>query len=187
MKIGYGRVSSVGQSLEIQVKLLKEEGCEKIYLEKKSGKNLDRKEFQKLLGDLRSGDCVVVTRLDRCSRSLKDLLNVVEILNEKECHLKVLSNPDLDTSSVYGKLIFSILGSLSEFERTLINERCSEGRKNYLENGGTLGRKEKLTQEQKEEILFLQEKKKLSWSELSQRFGVSRQTIWRILKNQTPK
>lgn len=181
MKIGYTRVSTTHQDLEIQIRSLQEQGCERIYSEKISGKSKDRPELQRMLNDVREGDIVIVTKLDRLGRNLQHLHEIVNLLHEKKVDFKVLSNPDLDTTSVFGKMIFSILGTISEFERGLILERTKIGRENYVRSGGKLGRKPKFTDEVKQQIQFLHKVKNLSWNQLSEQFQCSRQTIYRIL------
>jgi DNA invertase Pin-like site-specific DNA recombinase len=181
MKIGYTRVSSTHQDLLIQIRTLQEKGCERIYSEKISGKSKDRPELQRMLNDVREGDIVIVTKLDRLGRNLQHLHEIVNLLHDKKVHFKVLSNPDMDTSSVFGKMIFSILGTISEFERGLINERCQTGREEFIRRGGKLGRKSKFSDEVKQQIQFLHKVKNLSWNQLSEQFQCSRQTIYRIL------
>ena len=184
MKIGYGRVSTNGQRLDPQEEKLREFGCEKILLEKRSGKTAkDRPELQKVLDLVRSGDVVVVTKLDRLGRSLMDLHQIVQQLDEKGVGFQVVENPEIDTTSAYGKMIFSILGTVSEFERDLINERCRIGREFSKQRGVKFGRKPSLTQDQQDQIRFLNDQKQVGWVELAKRFGVSRQTIYRVLKS----
>lgn len=183
MKIGYGRVSTTGQRLDPQTEALENFGCEKTFLEKRSGKSSkDRPELQNLLDQVRSGDVVVVTKLDRLGRSLMDLHQIVRKLDEKGVGFQVIENPEIDTTSAYGKMIFSILGTVSEFERDLINERCRVGREFSKQRGVKFGRKPSLTNEQKDQIRYLSEQKKVGWNELSKRFEVSRQTIYRVLR-----
>ena len=186
MKIGYCRVSTTDQSLDTQTQKLKDEGCERIYQEKISGKSSkNRPQLQKMLEDVRSGDLVMVTKLDRLGRSILDLHQIVNQLQDKGVNFKILSNPDMDTTSPFGRLIFSILGTISEFERSMILERTKEGRLNYVKNGGKLGRKKKFTQEKVDEIQFLHKEKGMSFNQLSERFNCSRITIYRTIHNKT--
>ena len=136
MKIGYARVSSKDQNLERQIVALQKEGCQKIYQDKCSGKDLNRLEYQKMLSELNSGDCVVFTSLDRLSRNYDDTSNQWKfITNEKGCDIKILDMPILDTttstSGLTGKVITNIVIQLlsycSNIEREKIRERQSQG------------------------------------------------------------
>lgn len=186
MKIGYSRVSGSSQDPGLQIEQLKEHGCEKIYSEKVSGKSSkNRPELQRMLEDVRSEDLVCVTKLDRLGRSLLDLHQIVNQLRDKGVHFKVLSNPDMDTSSPFGKLIFSILGTISEFEREIIKIRTSEGRERYVEKGGKLGRKKRFSPEEIDQILYLHNEKGMSYNQLRERFNCSRSTIYRVIHNKS--
>ncbi len=182
MKIGYARVSSVGQSLDLQLKALKGIGCEKIFSEKVSGAKDNRKEFNSMIEFAREGDQIVVTKLDRLSRSSLELQNTAKTLENKKVDLRVLEQ-DIDTSSPSGKLLFNMIGVVAEFEREMINERASEGRKAAMENGVRFGRKKVLKAIEISEIKKLVSDG-LGKKEVGKRFGVSRSTIYRILENQ---
>ena len=138
MKIGYARVSSSGQHLDVQRTALTDAGCEKIYAEKVSGVG-ERVELQAALQFLRDGDCLVVYKLDRLGRSLKDLLEIIEQLQKKKVNLVSLKD-NIDTSSTTGKLVLHIFASLAEFERDLIKERTEEGRREAKKKGVRFGR-----------------------------------------------
>ena len=138
MKIGYARVSSSGQHLDVQRTALTDAGCEKIYAEKVSGVG-ERIELQAALQFLRDGDCLVVYKLDRLGRSLKDLLEIIEQLQKKKVNLVSLKD-NIDTSSTTGKLVLHIFASLAEFERDLIKERTEEGRREAKKKGVRFGR-----------------------------------------------
>lgn len=138
MKIGYARVSSSGQHLDVQRTALTDAGCEKIYAEKVSGVG-ERVELQAALQFLRDGDCLVVYKLDRLGRSLKDLLDIIEQLQKKKVNLVSLKD-NIDTSSTTGKLVLHIFASLAEFERDLIKERTEEGRREAKKKGVRFGR-----------------------------------------------
>ena len=144
MKIGYARVSSVGQNLDTQIQKLKDYGCEEIFMEKRSAK--DRKgriELERALEYLRDGDEFVVAKLDRVARSVIDLNNILNLLKDKNVSFKAL-NTEIDTSTSHGKLLFNILGSIAEFERELIKERQKDGIENAKFNGVKFGRKKKI-------------------------------------------
>src|SRR5689334_13150316 len=135
MIIGYARVSTDGQSLEAQHAALKMAGAEKIFAEKISGAKADRKQLAKAIGALREGDVLLVTRLDRLARSTRDLLNVLAAVADKAAGFRSLADPMIDTTSPHGKLILAVLGALSEFERSMILARTSEGRRRAQERG----------------------------------------------------
>lgn len=156
MKIGYARVSSIGQNLDTQIQKLKEYGCEEIFMEKRSGK--DRKgriELERALEYVRSGDEFIVAKLDRVARSVIDLNNILHLLNEKNVSFKAL-NTDIDTSTSHGKLLFNILGSIAEFERELIKERQKDGIENAKTNGVKFGRKKKINDSMIADFIELQ-------------------------------
>jgi DNA invertase Pin-like site-specific DNA recombinase len=128
MKIGYARVSS-GQDLSGQLAALKEAGCERIYSEKQSGKTDNRAALQRMLKDVRPGDIVVVVRLDRMARSVRDLLNTLERFGQDNIGFQGLREKHIDTTSAGGRLVLNIMASIAEFERELIQARMAEGRK----------------------------------------------------------
>lgn len=138
MKIGYARVSTTSQNLDMQVSALTDAGCEKIYTEKVSGVG-DRTELKTALEFLRDGDCLVVYKLDRLGRNMKDLLATIEQLQQQNVSLVSLRD-NIDTSSTTGKLIMHIFASLAEFERDLIKERSAEGRREAKKKGVRFGR-----------------------------------------------
>ena len=138
MKVGYARVSTKEQHLDMQLTALTDAGCEKIYTEKVSGVG-ERVELQEALQYLREGDCLVVYKLDRLGRSMRDLLNIMTDLEKRG--VGVISLKDgIDASSTSGKLIMHIFAALAEFERDLIRERTGEGRAAALKKGVKFGR-----------------------------------------------
>jgi len=138
MKIGYARVSTAAQNLDMQVSALTDAGCEKIYTEKVSGVG-DRTELKTALEFLRDGDSLVIYKLDRLGRNMKDLLAIIEQLQQKNVSLVSLRD-NIDTGSTTGKLIMHIFASLAEFERDLIKERSAEGRREAKKKGVRFGR-----------------------------------------------
>jgi len=126
MLIGYARVSTHDQNLDLQKDALEKAGCEKIHVEKASGKSSNRPELRKVMNYLREGDTLVVWRLDRLGRSMKHLVELVTQMDEKEIGFRSLTEA-MDTSTSGGKLIFHIFGALAEFERNLIQERTQAG------------------------------------------------------------
>ena len=138
MRIGYARVSTTAQNLDMQVTALTEAGCEKIYSEKVSGV-AHRERLQECMQYLREGDCLVIYKLDRLGRSLKDLLDIIEQLQKRNISLVSLRD-NIDTGSTTGKLVLHIFASLAEFERDLIKERTEEGRREAKKKGVRFGR-----------------------------------------------
>ena len=149
--IGYARVSSTGQKLEVQKGLLEKEGCSTIFEEKLSGKSLERPELTLLLKTMREGDTIVISKLDRLARSMSDFWNVYEQIKVKGVSLKIL-NMGLDTNSSQGRLMMGVLSSVAEFERELIRERQADGIAKAKSTGKHLGRP-KLTDELKNQVM----------------------------------
>ena len=144
MKIGYARVSTDDQSLEIQEKQLLEAGCHKIFSEKKSGKNTDREELTKALNKCSCGDTLIVCKLDRLGRSTKDLISIIDNLGSRDINFVSLDNK-FNTTDATGKLLFHIVACFAEFERAMIKERTNLGLAHARANGVILGRPSKIT------------------------------------------
>jgi DNA invertase Pin-like site-specific DNA recombinase len=146
MIYGYGRVSTNKQELDIQVKSLKEAGATKIYKEKISGAKADRKELNKMLKEIKAGDTLVVTKADRIARSLSQLEAFVLGLTSRGIAVHILNMGLFTAESMDNpitKLLFQVLGSFAEFERSMILERTQEGIKDAREKGVKFGRKSK--------------------------------------------
>jgi DNA invertase Pin-like site-specific DNA recombinase len=148
-KIGYARVSTQDQNLDLQLRALKKAGCRKIFQEKASGASRARPEFQRLLDQLREGDVVVVWKLDRLARSTRDLLDTMEIIRDAGARFQSLSEPWADTTTHAGKMIMTVFAGIAEFERDLIRERTKAGRDAARTRGVRFGRPQKLNAEQK--------------------------------------
>lgn len=184
MKIGYARVSTTDQNLDLQLAALKEAGCGRIYQEKISGAKRERPELQRLLDQLRPTDVVVVWKLDRLARSTQHLLELVELIKIAEASFCSLSEPWADTTSHTGKMIMTVFAGIAEFERDLIRERTGAGRVAAKQRGVRFGRPEKMNEEQK--LLarrLLQEDK--SVSEVAKTFNVHKATIYRLQINES--
>ena len=150
---GYARVSTRDQDLAAQDAELMAAGCAKVFREKISGAKTDRPELVKAIGQLKPGDVLVVTRLDRLARSTRDLLNVIAAVAERGAGFKSLKDAWADTTSAHGRLMLTVLGGLAEFERELIRARTGEGRKRAKERGVRFGRPRKMTPHQRQEAL----------------------------------
>jgi DNA invertase Pin-like site-specific DNA recombinase len=180
MKIGYARVSSLGQDLEAQLQALHNEGCDKIYQEKFTGTKADRPQFQELLSVLNEGDTLVVTKLDRFARSTVDAIQTIKSLFDKGVKVHIL-NMGLVEDTPTGRLIFNIMSSFAEFERDMIVERTQEGkaiakqREDFKE-----GRPNKYTKKQVEHALQLLETH--SYKQVEAMTGISKSTLIRAKK-----
>jgi DNA invertase Pin-like site-specific DNA recombinase len=151
--LGYARVSTRDQHLTGQLAALKAAGCDHIYREKVSGVRADRPNLVKLMLALKEGDVVVVTKLDRLGRSTRELLDLIEQIGAARASFRSLGDPLFDTSSSQGRLLLAVLAAIASFERDLIRERTSEGRKRAMAEGKRFGRKPKLSDFQRAEAL----------------------------------
>ncbi|HZC00222.1 MAG TPA: recombinase family protein, partial [Gammaproteobacteria bacterium] len=150
MKIGYARVSTGDQHLELQLEALKQAGCKRIFREKASGAGGRPPEFLRMLDQLREGDTVVVWKLDRLARSTRDLLETLETIREAGAKFQSLSEPWADTTSHGGKLIMTVFAGIAEFERDLTRERTRAGREAAKRGGVRFGRPKKINADQKD-------------------------------------
>lgn len=182
MKIGYARVSTTDQNLTYQLKELKAAGCELIFKEKITGTHADRPELIRMLEHLRKGDKVIVCKLDRLARSVKDLLDIVAQIGERGASFRSLSESWADTTTPQGKMIMTIFAGIAEFERSLIIERTSSGRKLAKERGVRFGRPDKIGNSKIEYIKYQLEKEGKSIQEIANTENVHRATIYRLLK-----
>jgi len=185
-KIGYARVSSTGQSLDVQLSKLSTYGCTEldgeIFQEKKSGsKAQNRTQLQACLKHLRKGDSLVITKLDRLARSTYDLTQIANDLEIRGIDLVVLDQ-SIDTSTPTGKLLFNMLGSIAEFENAIRKERQTDGIAKAKELGVKFGAKSKLTPEQVEE-LKLRRSEGVKIKDLMSAYNISKATIYRLLSD----
>lgn len=178
MIIGYARVSTYEQSTNLQLDALKNAGCEKIYEEKASGAQRDRPELKAILEFARTGDTIIVWRLDRLARSLKQLIETVEDLDKRGISFKSLTE-NIDTSTSGGRLIFHIFASLAEFERSLIKERTMAGLAAARARGKTGGRPSKLSDKDIEMAKTLLKNPEITVAEVAKKIGVSYATLYR--------
>jgi len=182
MNIGYARVSTTDQNLELQIDALKKAGCKNIFTDKLSGTKDDRPGLIELLKFARSGDTIVVWKLDRLSRSLKSLISLVNGLSEKGISFISL-NESIDTTSAGGKLIFHIFSSLAEFEREVIRDRTKAGLESAKSRGRVGGRPVLLNEKRKEALVEISKNGALPVSSILESFNISRSTYYRILKD----
>lgn len=177
-RIGYARVSTDDQHLDLQRDALMQAGCGVIYEEAASGKSAARPELEQCRKALRAGDTLVVWRLDRLGRSLPDLVHVVNDLEQRGVGFESLTEK-IETSSAAGKLIFHVFAALAEFERGLIRERTYAGRAAARARGRLGGRKPKLGEKHVREIKALLRDPDIQVSEVARRYGISRTTLYK--------
>ncbi len=151
MLIGYARVSTTDQDTAAQVAALKAAGCERIYREKASGGRWNRPELHRLLDQLRKGDVLVVWKLDRLSRSLRDVLTIMERLGEARVGFRSLTEA-IDTTTSAGRMMMQMVGAFAEFERAMLRERTKVGLESARQDGRVGGRRPKLSPQQQAEI-----------------------------------
>lgn len=178
-RIGYARVSTHEQNLDLQLDALKQAQCDLIYEEKVSSASKGRPELEQCLKALRAGDVLVVWRLDRLARSLSDLLSIISSLDRKGVGFESL-NEKIDTTTATGKLIFHVFGALSEFERNIISERTKAGLKAARARGRKGGRPPKLTKKQVQEIRHLITNPEITITQIAERYDVSRATVYKV-------
>lgn len=177
MLVGYARVSSVGQSLEVQREQLQAAGCEKLFEEKRSGRSAaDRPQLQAALEFVREGDTLVVTRLDRLARSITDLRHMVDGLAAKGVGFRCLQQGALDTTRSDGKLLLNILGSFAEFEADIRRERQMEGIAKAKAAGVYRGRKASIDPSAIQAALEAGEKP----AHVAKRLGIARSSVYRV-------
>ena len=178
MLVGYARVSSVGQSLEVQLEALTAAGCEKVFSEKRSGTSTDgRDALSDALSFVRDGDTLVVTRLDRLARSAGDLHNIVKQLTAKQVSFQCLQQAGMDTTSSTGKLLLGVLASIAEFEADIRRERQREGIDRAKAAGVYKGRKPTVDVSA---VRALRDEG-LGGSEIAKRLGIGRASVYRAL------
>ena len=176
-QVGYARVSSVGQSLDVQRDRLSH--CDKLFQEKKSGTSARRSRLQACLEYVREGDTLVVTRLDRLARSTLHLCQIAETLKDKQVNLHVVDQ-NIDTQDATGRLLFNMLGAIGQFETEIRAERQMDGIAKAKERGVRFGQQKRLTDLQ---VVELQEKRKEGRliKELMKDYGISKATVYRYL------
>ncbi|TXI24155.1 MAG: recombinase family protein [Nitrosomonas sp.] len=178
MKLGYARVSTDEQTTRLQRDALEQAGCERIYEETASGSKEQRPELLKLLDHAREGDVVIVWRLDRLARSLRQLINTASLLRDRGVELRSLTE-QIDTTSPAGKLTFHLFGAMAEFERDLIRERVQAGLTAARARGKKGGRKFLMSEEDKKKAVVLLQSGKFSVGEVAESLKVSRSTLYR--------
>ncbi|MCW5716052.1 MAG: recombinase family protein [Bauldia sp.] len=166
-------------SLEAQLEQLREAGCETVFREKVSGARSDRRQLQRLLGAVREGDDVVVTRIDRLARSTFDLFAIIKAITDAGGQFRSLAEPWADTSVATGRLMIAVLAGLADVERDLIRTRTSEGRERAQARGQHMGRPLKLSPAQRKEALARRAAGE-TLSDIARSYNVAHTTIGRL-------
>src|SRR5271163_2352306 len=180
MLIGYARVSTSEQETARQAAALKAAGCERIYREKASGGRWDRPELHRLLDQLRKGDVLVVWKLDRLSRSLRDVLTIMERLAEAKAGFRSLTEA-IDTTTPAGRMMMQMIGAFAEFERAMLRERTKAGLDAARQDGRIGGRPPKLTPQQQAEIRKMVSNGDKTAADAARLFKIHPATVSRLL------
>jgi DNA invertase Pin-like site-specific DNA recombinase len=175
--IGYARVSTEDQNLDLQRDALTRAGCERMFEDRRSGAKADRPGLTGALDYARSGDSVVVWRLDRLGRSLSDLIALVRRMEEAGVQLRSLTE-GIDTSTTSGKLTFHLFAALAEFERALVRERTRAGLQAARARGRMGGRKHRLSPERRAHAVTLYQAKEKTVGEICRLMGISKPTLY---------
>ncbi|MFE0039456.1 recombinase family protein [Streptomyces sp. NPDC059015] len=178
--IGYARVSTKGQNLDRQIAALKAAGCERIFSDKKSGKNTEREELWNALDYLRANDTLVVPSLDRLGRSIQDLISIVAGLRKRGVGFRSLHEA-LDTTTPGGRLVFHVFAALAEFIRELIVQGTHEGLAAARARGERIGRPPALTEEQILHARSMLANPEASISSIAKLLGISRTTLYKYV------
>jgi DNA invertase Pin-like site-specific DNA recombinase len=178
--VGYARVSTEDQNPDLQRRALKEAGCKKVFEEKASGAQRDRPQLTAALDYMREGDTLVVWKLDRLARSLKQLIETIETFDERGTHLLSLTEK-IDTSTPSGRLVFHVFGALAEFERGLIRERTLAGLASARARGRVGGRPKSLSETTLRAAKAMLQAGEMTVTEIAQQLDVSPSTLYRYL------
>jgi DNA invertase Pin-like site-specific DNA recombinase len=179
-RFGYGRVSTLDQNLDAQKDALFSAGVDEVFLEKITGTKASRPQLDLVRQMLRSGDTLVITRMDRLGRSAKDLLTIVSELGDRGVNLEIIEQ-HIDTKTAEGKLFFTMVAAFAEFEHSMMVSRTKDGLAAARARGRVGGRKAKLTSLQIKEIQRLYQARELSVQDIAAMFHVSRPTVYRVL------
>ena len=184
MKIGYARISTRDQSLQLQIESLNAAGCEKVYQEIASGAKTERPILTDLMNNLREGDILVICKLDRLGRNLAHLIQLIDELKNKKAFIISLNDP-IDTTTPQGMMMFHLFGMVAEYERAMIMERISAGIKAARLRGVNGGRKKGLTEDAKQKAKLAQilyKSNNIPVSAITKQLGISRPTLYTYLR-----
>ena len=183
MLLGYARVSTNDQNLDLQLDALSEHGCEKFFTDTVSGAKAKRPGLDEMLKEARPKDVIVIWKLDRLGRSLKHLVDLVAELNERDIGLRSLNDP-IDTTTAQGRLVFNIFASLAEFEREIIRERTNAGLAAARARGRKGGRRPGLSEEAKKKARIAESyyKEEIPVDEIAKSLNISKATLYKYLR-----
>ena len=184
MKIGYARVSTKDQDLALQIDALKKAGCKKIFQEKRTGATKERPELKRMIEQLRKEDVVVIWKLDRLGRSLKDLVQLVSEIQSRGAGLKSLGD-HIDTVTPQGKLTFHLFAALAEFERDIIRERTHAGLAAARARGRKGGRPKGLSKKAQHTAIIAENlyvERELTIKEICEQLSISKMTLYNYLR-----
>jgi len=185
-KIGYARVSSADQTPRLQLDALEAEGCLKIYTDTATGTKADRPQWNACLADLRPGDTLVIWKIDRLGRNLRDLIDIVTALDAKGVGVKSLTNGIIDTTTAHGKLVFGMFALMAEYEAALIKERTQAGLTAARSRGRNGGRKPKMTPDLIDKAQRMYDSRQFTMAEIAQSCAVTPMTIYRNIRTREP-
>jgi DNA invertase Pin-like site-specific DNA recombinase len=177
-KIGYARVSTADQDPQLQLDALTAEGCWKIYTDIATGTRAERPEWTRCLDNLRPGDTLIIWKIDRLGRNLRDLIDIVTTLQTREVGVKSLTNGIVDTTTAHGKLVFGMFALMAEYEAALIHERTTAARA----RGRVGGRKPKMTPQLIDKAQRMYDSKKFTMAEIATSVGVTPMTVYRHIR-----
>lgn len=186
-KIGYARVSTTDQDPQLQLDALGLEGCLKIYTDTATGTKADRPQWKLCLTDLRPGDTLVIWKIDRLGRNLRDLIDIVTTLDERGVAVQSLTNGIVDTTTAHGKLVFGMFALMAEYEAALILERTQAGLAAARSRGRTGGRKPKMTPELINKAQRMYDAKQFTMAEIAATCDVTAMTIYRHIRTSDAK
>lgn len=183
MKIGYARISTSEQNLDLQLDALNKHSCEKIFTDKLSGRNDNREGLSNAFANARSGDIICVWRLDRLARSLKHLIDIMINLEQKKIGLISITE-NIDTQTPGGKLVFHIFGAIAQFETDLIRQRTMAGLEAARSRGKIGGRPSKLNATNSDQFIELTKNENFTKGDIAKLLGISKATVYRRLNRE---
>ncbi|WP_432830533.1 recombinase family protein [Dactylosporangium sp. CA-092794] len=182
-KIGYARVSTADQDPQLQLDALAAEGCLKIYTDNATGTKADRPQWNACLADLRPGDTLIIWKIDRLGRNLRDLVDIVTALEARNVGVKSLTNGIVDTTTAHGKLVFGMFALMAEYEASLIKERTVAAARARGRSGG---RKPKMTPALIGKAQRMYDSRQFTMAEIAASCGVTPMTIYRNIQTTVP-
>ncbi len=181
--VGYARISTMSQNLDLQIDDLKEYGCVKIFSDVKTGSDKNREKLKACLDYIREGDTLVIWKLDRLARSLRDLLQIFNDLEKRGIHVKSIKE-DIDTTTPMGKFTFHIMASMIEMERDIIRERTFAGLKSARARGRKGGRPFKMTTAKRQQLVKLYKAGEYNTRDMAGFFQISQALVFKILREE---